>query len=110
MSTKLEEIQTLAKSYDQKLHQEFGDKDNVLGMGGTLFLGKHYAESNKIFFGLNPGTWKAEDRKQFKCGLMIKVALGGVPILSFDIGKIVHSSLPSHLSSVIGLKTLPALS
>ncbi len=67
MSSKLEEIQALAKSYDQKLRQEFGD--NALGMGGTLFLGKHYAESNKIFFGLNPGTWKAEHRKQFEWGL-----------------------------------------
>lgn len=63
-SAKLIEIQALAKSYDQKLHQEFGD--NVLGAGGTLFLGKYYANSDKIFFGLNPGTWKAEDRKQFE--------------------------------------------
>lgn len=64
MSSKLEEIQALAKSCDQTLRQEFGD--NVLGMGGTLFLGTNYAKSSKIFFGLNPGTWKAEHRKQFE--------------------------------------------
>lgn len=63
-SAKLIEIQALAKSYDRKLRQEFGD--NVLGTGGTLFLGKHYAKSDKIFFGLNPGTLKAEHRKQFE--------------------------------------------
>lgn len=63
MSNALEEIQTLAKFYDLQLRKKFGS--DAVAAGGNLFLGKYYAASDKIFFGLNPGTYKAGNRNPF---------------------------------------------
>jgi len=63
MSTKLEEIQTLARFYHQQLCREFGSE--AVAAGGNLFLGKYYAASRKIFLSLNPGTYRAGDIKPF---------------------------------------------
>jgi len=63
MSNALEEIQTLAKFYDQELRKKFGS--DAVAAGGDLFLGNCYAKSAKIFFGLNPGTYKAGDSNPF---------------------------------------------
>ena len=81
MSSALEEIQTLAKSYDQKLREEFGDE--AFPTGGTLFLGKHYATSDKIFLGLNPGSHLAEDRKKFELELREENGPWGQPSSKF---------------------------
>jgi len=66
MTNALEEIQTLAKLYDGELRKRFGS--DAVAAGGNLFLGKYYAASDKIFFGLNPGTYpffKPGDRNPF---------------------------------------------
>jgi len=57
---KLKEIQEMALSLHRSLVDEF--RDECFKRGGCLFLGKFYAESDLIYFGLNPGlTGEAVD-------------------------------------------------
>lgn len=51
---KLAEIQELALNLNNRLVDEFGQK--TFEENGCLFLGKSYAESHIIYFGLNPGS------------------------------------------------------
>jgi hypothetical protein len=51
---KLKEIQEMGLAFHNSLVAEF-DKD-LFREGGCLFLGKFYADSNTISFGINPGT------------------------------------------------------
>ncbi len=58
MSTKDDEARakhatlvTSAKHFDSELKKEFGEE--LFRRGGTLFLGKNYAHSNRIFLGIN---------------------------------------------------------
>jgi len=51
---KLTRIQNLAMERDQIVHEFLGGT----WKGGRLVLGRYYAQSDKIYLGLNPGYWK----------------------------------------------------
>jgi hypothetical protein len=51
---KLTEIQQMALGFNQRLTGEFGE--TYFRVGGNLFLGRFYARSDRIYFGLNPGS------------------------------------------------------
>ncbi len=50
---KLKEIQEMAEDSHESLEPDF--KRIGFNHGGNLFLGRFYAESDRIYFGLNPG-------------------------------------------------------
>lgn len=57
---KLNEIQKMAKDFNESLLPDF--ERIGFNSGGNLFLGRFYAESDRIYFGLNPGpTHRPED-------------------------------------------------
>ena len=57
---KLKEIQTMAKDFNDSLQPDF--KRIGFNYEGNLFLGRFYAESDGIYFGLNPGlTYQEKD-------------------------------------------------
>jgi hypothetical protein len=64
---KLQEIQDMATTLHRSLVEEFGE--DMFNEGGCLFLGRFYAESNRIYFGLNPGTRGLESGQPFKVEL-----------------------------------------
>ncbi len=50
---KLKEIQKMAKGFDESLRPDFARIE--FSYGGNLLLGRFYAETDRIYFGLNPG-------------------------------------------------------
>ncbi len=63
----LKEIQQMALGFHHALREELHDA--CPEWGGCLFLGKYYAESDRIYFGLNPGTGGLEGPQQFSVEL-----------------------------------------
>jgi len=53
MNVKLEQIQELARKCNAELSGQLGEDFDQ--RGGCLFLGNHYADRPRMFFGLNPG-------------------------------------------------------
>ncbi len=53
MANKLREIEEMAGDFNHRLLPDFGRTG--FSHGGNLFLGRFYAESDRIYFGLNPG-------------------------------------------------------
>ena len=51
---KLSEIQEMARRFHSELKKELDAE--MFGDGGCLFLGRNYGQSDRIYFGLNPGT------------------------------------------------------
>lgn len=51
---KLSEIQEMARRFHSELKKEFDAE--MFSEGGCLFLGRNYGQSDRIYFGLNPGT------------------------------------------------------
>lgn len=63
-------LQEKAKSYHHALVAEFGPE--ALAAGGNLFLGSRYAETDRINFGLNPGTAGVGDNLPFETDLLVR--------------------------------------
>lgn len=59
--SKLKDIQNFAKDFNDRLFREFDSERLSKLNGGNLFLGAHYAESDKIFMTYNPGKSKKND-------------------------------------------------
>lgn len=66
-SAKLCEIRRMAERFHGEL--ESTSEPGLLRLGGNLFLGRYYAESDRIYFGLNPGLTDA-DCADFEVGLL----------------------------------------
>ncbi len=62
----LAEIQEMAQRFHRSLVDEFGEANFI--QGGDLFLGRYYGESDRIYFGINPGATN-RDEDPFKTGL-----------------------------------------
>ncbi|WP_324718128.1 hypothetical protein U7230_07665 [Carboxydochorda subterranea] len=60
-------LQEKARSYHQALVAEFGPE--ALAAGGNLFLGWRYAQTDRIYLGLNPGTADVGDDLPFETDL-----------------------------------------
>jgi hypothetical protein len=56
---KLQRVQELAKRLDQQLYGAFQCNKTYMEEinGGNLFAGPYYAESDRMYFSLNPGGW-----------------------------------------------------
>lgn len=59
----LVELQLMAQGFNSRLVKEFGE--TMFKEGGDLFLGRYYGESDKIYFGINPGS-TGRDEDPFK--------------------------------------------
>jgi hypothetical protein len=60
---KLREIQEMAVDFNESLLPDFARTG--FSNGGNLLLGRFYAESNRIYFGLNPGL-TGRERDEFR--------------------------------------------
>lgn len=69
-SEALQRLQEKARFYHQALVDEFGPE--ALAAGGNLFLGWRYAQTDRIYFGLNPGTARGRREHPFVTDLLAR--------------------------------------